>query len=87
MIVNQKMNYDLKISKVIEHIKDKKPNSVLIQLPDGLKPKAQEITNQIQAETEAKVFIYLGSCYGACDIPTNVNVDLVIQFGHSDWIL
>ncbi len=81
------MNYDLKISKVIEHIKDKKPNSVLIQLPDGLKPKAQEITNQIQAETEAKVFIYLGSCYGACDIPTNVNVDLVIQFGHSDWIL
>ena len=33
-------------------------------------------------------FIWLGSCFGGCDIPVEVDklgVDLIIQFGHSDW--
>ena len=78
------MNYNLELDKVITQIKKQKPNKVLIQLPDGLKPKAQEIQKQIEKQTNAKVITWLGSCFGACDIP-KADVDLLIQWGHSEW--
>jgi len=77
--------YDLELSKAVKEIKDKKAKTILIQLPDGLKSKAKEIVDLIQQKTDAKCFIWLGSCYGACDIP-NVDVNLLIQWGHSKWI-
>ena len=81
-----KMKIDLNISQVIEKIKEKKANSVLIQLPDGLKPKAKEISDKIEAETGIRVYTYLGSCYGSCDVPTHIKVDLIVQWGHSTWV-
>ena len=76
--------YSLQLSKAIEKIKQTKANSVLIQLPDGLKPKAKEIADKIKSETKAKVLIWAGSCFGACDTP-KADVDLLIQWGHSEW--
>ena len=76
--------YNLELNKAIQEIKKQKAKSVCIQLPDGLKPKAKEIADKIKEQTNAKVIIWLGSCFGACDIP-NVNVDLLIQWGHSKW--
>ncbi|MCD6575731.1 MAG: diphthamide synthesis protein [Nanoarchaeota archaeon] len=70
-------DYDLEIDRVKEIIKQKKPKSVLIQLPDGLKPYATKIADEIGGE----VYIWAGSCFGACDIP-KVDVDMIIQFGH-----
>jgi diphthamide biosynthesis enzyme Dph1/Dph2-like protein len=82
--------YDLELEKVADKIKKEKASTVLIQLPDGLKPKAEEIReylrNKISKET--KLLFWAGSCFGACDIPTiaeNAKVDLIIQFGHSEW--
>lgn len=80
--------YDLEIKKVIERIKKEKAKNVLIQLPDGLKPKAEELQKEIKKHTDANVFFYAGSCYGACDtpnLPKNTKIDLLIQFGHSKW--
>lgn len=77
--------YDLEIEKAVSEIKKAKAKTVCIQLPDGLKPKAGEIVDEIEAKTKAKCMIWLGSCFGACDIP-NVNTDLLIQWGHSKWI-
>ena len=37
---------------------------------------------------EGRVLIWGGSCYGACDVPLQVErlgVDLLIQWGHSEW--
>ncbi len=81
------MDYDLELDKAIENIKKQKPKLVCIQLPDGLKHQAKEIQNQIHARTKAKVIIWLGSCYGACDTPNldRLGVDLLIQWGHSEW--
>lgn len=76
--------YNLNLNKAIKEIKDNKASSVCIQLPDGLKPKAKEITKQIEKQTGAKVLIWLGSCFGACDTP-KLDVDLLIQWGHSEW--
>ena len=81
------MEYDLELEKVITHIMDKKPKIVCIQLPEGLKTKALDISKEIEERTFSKVIIWAGSCYGACDVPdlTKLGVDLLIQWGHSPW--
>ena len=82
------MQYDLEVDNVIAKIKEEKAKTVCIQLPDGLKPKAAEIQQEIEKKTSAKILIWGGSCYGACDIPLQVErlgVDLLIQWGHSEW--
>jgi diphthamide biosynthesis enzyme Dph1/Dph2-like protein len=84
------VDYDLELEKVAEKIKKEKANTVLIQLPDGLKPKAREIREFLakKIDKKTKLLFWAGSCFGACDIPTSAksaNVDLIIQFGHSEW--
>jgi len=82
------MGYALELDKVIDRIKSENAKTVCIQLPDGLKPKAEEITKELESKTSVKVVIWLGSCYGACDLPVEVErlgVDLLIQWGHSEW--
>ncbi|MBL7054616.1 diphthamide synthesis protein [Candidatus Woesearchaeota archaeon] len=80
-------NYNLELPKAVNQIKAQKAKLVLIQLPDGLKPKAKEIKEKIEKETNAKVLIWLGSCFGSCDIPNieKSGIDLLIQWGHSKW--
>lgn len=83
------MSYDLEINSLIGKINRSKAKKVLIQLPDGLKPRAKEIVDSIEKNTDAEAFIWLGSCYGACDIPSNVKslgIDMIIQFGHNEFV-
>ena len=80
--------YDLEIGRVIEEIKKQSAKVVCLQLPDGTKPKAEEIQKAIEKETNAQVVIWGGSWYGSCDLPLEVKrlgVDLLIHFGHSPW--
>ncbi len=76
------MNYNLELEKAVKEIKKTKAKTVCIQLPEGLKPKAKEITDFLESKTDAKLVIWLGSCFGACDFP-KLDVDLLIQWGHS----
>lgn len=81
-------DYDLELDKAIEKIKKEKANTVLIQLPDGLKPRAKEIQEELKKKIskDTKLFFWAGSCFGSCDIPkVKEEVDLIIQFGHSEW--
>jgi len=82
-------NYDLELEKAVEEIRKKNAKLVCIQLPDGLKPKANEIQQYIEENTDADVVVWLGSCWGGCDVPLSVEklgVDLLIQWGHSHYI-
>jgi len=83
------MTYSIEMKKVIDSIKKNKAKRVLLQLPDGLKPKAKEIQEEIMKETDAKIFIWAGSCFGACDTPIaytkGIGIDLLVQWGHSEW--
>ncbi len=82
-------DYDLEIERIISTIKEKGYKRVCLQFPDGLKPLAKEVTDSIREETEAKVIIWAGSNFGACDLATEVQklgVDLLIPFGHSEWV-
>ena len=76
--------YNLELEKAIKEIKKLKAKTACIQLPEGLKPKAKEIVDAVEKETNAKALIWLNSCFGACDVPNlEGKADLLIQWGHS----
>ena len=81
------MDYNLELDKVVKQIKKQKSKKVLIQLPDGLKPRAAEIADELEEKTNAEIMIWFDTCFGACDLPdiNKKDVDLVVQFGHSKW--
>lgn len=82
------MEYDLELERVAGEIAKTNAKTVCIQLPDGLKPEAKRIADELERQTGASVLIWMGSCYGACDVPLVVkelNVDLLVQWGHSAW--
>lgn len=82
-------DYDLELENAAKAVRQKKCKTVLLQLPDGLKPKAKEIADFIERSTDAKCIIWLGDCYGGCDIPQGINllkVDMVIQWGHNRFV-
>lgn len=82
--------YELEIDKIVKTIKKQKAKLVLLQFPDGLKPYSTVIADEIEKKTKAEILIWLGSCFGACDVPLQAEklkpkIDLIIQFGHSVW--
>ena len=102
MRINVESDYDLEIERAVSEIKkltckrsaqsackrsaQSPAKKVCIQLPDGLKQKATEIAEVLENETSAEIFIWLGTCFGACDIPNLPgDFDLLIQWGHTEW--
>ena len=80
--------YDLELAAVEKKIKDENAKIVCIQLPEGIRPLARDIVLELEKRTGAKVITWLGSCWGACDLPLEVNrlgVNLLVQWGHSEW--
>ncbi len=80
-------DYDMELDRVSQEITARKAKLVCIQLPDGLKPYADRIASDIEANTKAAVVIWAASCFGSCDIPMldKLKVDLLVQWGHSEW--
>lgn len=81
-------SYELELDNIVRIINKEKARSVCLQFPDGLKQKATEAAEFIEKNTNAKCTIWLESCFGACDLPIQVEklgIDLLIQFGHSRW--
>jgi len=82
------MDFNFDLDKIVNKIKDDKAKLVCIQMADGLKPRAVEIQKYLESKTNARVLIWLGSCFGACDVPIEIkelNIDLLVQFGHNDF--
>jgi 2-(3-amino-3-carboxypropyl)histidine synthase len=80
--------YTYDMDAVIREITSVQAKRVLLHLPDGLKPKAKAIRDEIKKKTKADVFIWAGSCYGACDLPMGIEhlgIDLLFHFGHTAW--
>lgn len=80
--------FNLELDKVADRIKKDNAKTVCIQLPDGLKPLGKDIADELHKKTNATIILWAGSCYGACDLPIEVErlgVDLLVQWGHSEW--
>jgi 2-(3-amino-3-carboxypropyl)histidine synthase len=80
--------FELELDRAVKEIKKNKAKKVCIQLPDGLKPLAGKIYDELKKKTDAELFIWSGSCFGACDIPFYLDeygFDMIIQWGHAPW--
>ena len=82
--------YNLELERVKDEIIQYKAKRVLLQLPDGLRPFAYQIVNALKESTEAKFFLSGDSCYGSCDLALSqgrdLNVDLIVHYGHSGMV-
>ena len=83
-LANLEKSYELELDRIVSEIEEGEVGSVLLQLPDGLKPWGPVLSDYLEEKTSVKVSIWLGACFGACDLPDS-DADLVIQFGHAPW--
>lgn len=81
-------NYNLELEKVVSEIKQAEAKKVCLQLPDGLKPKAKEIVDDLKKELpDVEFIIWADSCFGACDLALEaekIGADMLVHFGHSE---
>lgn len=79
-------HFDLRIDYISSTIKENNAKRVLLQFPEGLKNRAVQVKDMIEAATDADVIIYADTCYGACDLPhiQDMGIDFIVQFGHSE---
>jgi len=87
-IEDLKENYELEIERIVKEVKKTKAKKVLLQFPDAFKPYSASIVDELKKQLpKTEFFIWMSSCFGACDTP-NVNpkdFNLFVQFGHSSW--
>jgi 2-(3-amino-3-carboxypropyl)histidine synthase len=87
---NQTISFDLEENRLIEEVKKQEAKRVLIQLPNGLKSKGPYLSELIEEQTGATVFISSKPCYGGCDLPIctakAVKADLVVHYGHAPFM-
>lgn len=79
------MVFDLQIERIEDWVRDRGLSSVAIQLPEGLKVRATEISGRIHSDTGADVVVLGDPCYGACDIFSDYKTYAqgLVHFGHS----
>ncbi|MBS3816536.1 MAG: diphthamide synthesis protein, partial [Candidatus Thermoplasmatota archaeon] len=64
-----------------EELKEIHAQKVMLQLPEGLKLKAEEFMDLFEED----MMIWGGSCYGACDLPEDIGqADALLHIGHSE---
>lgn len=76
--------FDFKLDDIVAWIRDGGFTSVALQLPEGLKIRATEISDFIEEKTGATTLIVGLPCYGACDLyDYKGKTDALVHFGHS----
>ena len=76
--------FDFQLDNIVAWIRDGGFTSVALQLPEGLKIRATEISDYITERTGAETLIVGLPCYGACDLyDYRGKTDALVHFGHS----
>lgn len=76
--------FDFELDRIVAWIRDGGYSSVALQLPEGLKIRASEITDYLSERTGVDVTIIGCPCYGACDLYDYRGLaDALVHFGHS----
>lgn len=79
--------HDLETEHVTREIQERGAKRVLIQLPDGLRPRALSLAEELTNLTGAEILLSGDSCYGACDVAVGqaktLGADLIVHYGHS----
>jgi len=78
----------LELNKVIEKLKSLQAKRILIQFPEGLKLRIQEISDGIE-RSGIETCLCLEHTFGACDVREDeakrLNCDAILHIGHADF--
>ncbi|KAJ1971854.1 Diphthamide biosynthesis protein 2 [Dimargaris xerosporica] len=84
-LVNREIFYD--IARTAEAINTRGFAKVALQFPDALLPDAGFVYQQLQALTQAELFVLADTTYGSCCVDEvaaeHVDAELVVHYGHS----
>jgi 2-(3-amino-3-carboxypropyl)histidine synthase len=84
------MSFDLEENRLKREIKKRKPKTVFLQLPEGLKPEAPRLA-AVAEEAGALPIVSSDPCYGACDLAVSeaklLGADLIVHYGHTPMTL
>lgn len=77
--------FDLETERVVAWIRQRNYSSVVLQLPEGLKISAPDVSEALSRETGAEVLILGYPCYGACDLFIDFRKygEALVHYGHS----
>jgi 2-(3-amino-3-carboxypropyl)histidine synthase len=74
--------------KVVGEIRKRKARRILLQVPEGLKMKVQDLAKALE-KSSADVLVSVEPCYGGCDLrdleAKRLGCDLIVHVGHSDF--
>lgn len=83
------MTLNFEKEKLISELKERKPKRVLVQLAEGIKRDASEISRWIE-ELGIECIFSGETCWGACSVAVQeaqaLGVDLLVHFGHAQFI-
>ena len=83
------MTLNFEKEKLVAELKKRKPKKVLVQLPEGIKQNALEISKTIES-LGIEVIFSGETSWGGCSIDLQeakaLQVDLIVHFGHSKFI-
>ncbi len=83
------MALDFEKEKLVSELKKLKPKKVLVQLPEGIKKNAIELSKIIE-DLGIEVVISGETCWGGCCVSPKeaelVGADLIVHFGHAEFI-
>ena len=83
------MTLDFEKEKLIKELKKRKPKKVLVQLAEGIKRNAPEISEVIEGLGIEVIFsgeTEWGACSVAVQEAVALGVDLIVHFGHAEFI-
>src|SRR3989344_3172987 len=83
------MALNFEIPKLVKELKKRKPKKVLVQLAEGIKQNAVEISKIIE-ELGIECVFSGETCWGACSVAVQeaeyLGADLIVHFGHAEFI-
>ena len=82
--------FDFEENYVVKEILKREAKKILLQLPDGLKPNSFRISNLLEKETKATIYVSANPCHGGCDLAIkeaeDLGVDLIVHYAHTPFI-
>jgi len=82
--------FDIDLIPAIEKANEIDAKIIAIQIPEGLKTKANSIIEELSSGTGAEVIVIADTCWGACDLgdmkALSVGADMLVHFGHSKML-
>ncbi len=85
------MTLNFEKEKLVRELKKRKPKKVLVQLAEGIKQNAVELSKIMKEALPDLEIIFSGeTCWGACSVSVQeaeyFGVDLIVHFGHARFI-